>query len=154
MKLIAARNIINVRPGERCFLVGTNLVDYFEIGQPNSTAYWLVGARVGPDLEFVFNGRLFVETGDEPSIVIDNFPKNPPLSGWRKIHKPNIEGFDLARDSDDRVIFGYEVIDNVCHVTTNIYNNEGVLVAETTPDNFLLHRGPALLGRGGIRVAG
>jgi hypothetical protein len=169
MPAIIGHNRINIRSGEPCFIIGHNLVDMFEIGRPPRpgqpplparTAYWLVAERVGEEAEFSFNGCLFTGEGDIRGTIIDNFPKGPVPEGWVRRQKVDVEGYELIRESDGKVLFGYEVIPpdpatdrgRTCLVTANIYDEFGDLVAETTQHNFRVHRGPASLGRGGIYI--
>ncbi len=169
MPAIIGHNRINIQSGEPCFIIGDNQVDMFVLGnppwpdrppQPDQTAYWLVAERAGEDMEFIFNGCLFTGEGGDHGTIIDNFPKGPEPQGWIRRQNVDIEGFDLIRESDGTVLFGYEVIPpdpatnrgRTCHVTANIYNEIGVLVAETTQHDFRVHSGPASLGRGGIYI--
>lgn len=107
---------------------------------------------VGPDKEFLFNGRLFLPGHRQPGTVIDNFPKGPAPHGWEKRQLVHTPGYELLDPSTNVVLFGFEEIERVCHVTTNIYDGAGTLIAETLSDNFLVHRGPAMVGRGGIFI--
>jgi hypothetical protein len=107
---------------------------------------------VGPDKEFLFNGRLFLPGYGQAGTVIDNFPKGPTPHGWKKLQRVDRSGYQLLDQVSNTVLFGFEEIDNVCHVTTNIYDDFGALIAETLSDNFLVHRGPAMVGTRGIYI--
>lgn len=140
-------------------MIGSNIVDMFIIGEPDVTPYWLVAERVGPQHDFIFNGCLFTQAGTGPGTIFDNFPKAAP-AGWTRRQKV-IGGYDLVRKSDELVLFGFEertepgalgIMTRVCHVTTNVIDPQGDLVAQTTPSDFVVFKGPALLGRGGIRI--
>ena len=64
---------------------------------------------------------------------------------------PGRVGYELVRK--DVTLFAYEVLlDQICRVTVNLYARDGTLVAESRPDEFLVHRGPAKIGRGGILI--
>lgn len=151
MALAMAHNRINVRAGDRAFIVASNLCDLLQIGAQD-TAYLLVAEMVGPDKEFLFNGRLFVPGHDRPGTIIDNFPKGPTPKGWAKYPLVDGNGFTLIEPASNITLFGFEEIDNICHIITNLYDETGAIVAETLPDNFLVHRGPAMIGRGGIVI--
>lgn len=153
MPSMMSMNRINVRPGDSAFVIGTNLCEWFELGNKTSTDYWLEGNIVGPPPEFIFNGRIYVPGISAAGTVIDNFPKGPDPTGWTKRPRLAGNGYELV-DEKGKVLFGYEVLaGNICHVTVNIYAADGAMVAETLPDQFLLHRHPAKIGRGGIYFA-
>jgi hypothetical protein len=80
-------NLFNVRPGEPAFNVHTNLCDYFQIGQRIGDDLWLEGQIIGPENEFVFNGRLFSKNG-HVGTILDNFPKASAPEGWTRWMSP------------------------------------------------------------------
>ena len=146
-------NMMNVRPGDPAFLVSTNLCDWFEIGIKLGDQHWLEAEIVGggPDVEFLFNGRLFLPGSAGAGTIIDNFPKGPSPDGWTKRPLAGADGYELV--SDDITLFGYEVMPGcICKVTVNIYSPNGSLVAESNGDAFLVHQGPVKIGRGGIFI--
>lgn len=148
---------INVKPGDPAFSITTNVCDYFELGRREGSDYWLEGQIVGG--EFLFNGRIFIPGISQAGTVIDNFPKGPAPTGWTKRQRVDRQGYELV--SDKAVLFGYRVVSvpipgssvssPLCLVTVNIHTTNGELVAECLSDEFRLHRGPALIGRDGIR---
>ena len=142
----------NVRPGEPCFLVSSDQYDYFKLGRDGQTTYLLEGVIVGPPPEFIFNGRIFVPGSPDPVVIFDNFPKGATPSGWYKRQNVDAEGYDLVAKKTDVVVFGYVVEKNVCRVTTNLYDDQENLIAETSGSDFIIHRAPAELGRGGIVI--
>jgi hypothetical protein len=144
-------NLINVRQGDRCFIVATNLCDFFQIGDETS-AYLLRAEMVGPEKEFLFNGRLFLPGHGQSGTIIDNFPKGPTPHGWEKRQRIGRPGYELLDRTGNTILFGFEEIGNVCHVTTNVYDGSGALVAETLSEDFLVHRGPARLGTQAIFI--
>jgi len=148
MATILARNWINVRPGDPAFIVSTNVCDWFELGQRAGQDYWLEGVILRPT-EFVFNGRLFLPDASEHGTIIDNFPKGPTPTGWIKRQRADGAGYELVSIAG-KSIFGFLIEGPLCKVTANIYAANGALVAESLVDQFLLHRGPASIGRGGI----
>lgn len=150
MPSVLARNWINVRPGEPAFEVATNICDYFELGTREGQDYWLEGTIVGEG-EFLFNGRLFVPNAHIHGTIIDNFPKGPTPNGWTKKPLMDDDGYSLV-DQTGKTVFGYRVVDKICLVIVNIYSAASELVAESLPHQFLLHSGPARIGRGGIFI--
>lgn len=140
----------NVRPGDPAFVIATNACDYFELGAKEGKDYWLEGNIVG-DCEFLFNGRLYLPQSNIYGTVIDNFPKGPAPNGWtiRKCGDP--DGYELV-SQDGTVLFAHKIEENLCIVVVNIYAADGELVAESLPDQFRIHRGPATIGHGGMRI--
>ena len=138
----------------RWFRVASNRMQYFEIGVSAGSGHWLEAQQVGPaPEEFVFNGRLFMPLTGAMGTVIDNFPKSPAPRGWEQRRCPSFDGFELFDPDTGFVLFGYRVIDNICLVTTNLYDRLGGLIAETVGEDFLIHSGPARLGRHGIHIS-
>ena len=159
MSGILADNWINVKPGDPAFSIGRNICEWFGLGQRAGTDHWLEGNIVN-GAEFVFNGRIFLASGGPAGTLIDNFPKGPMPNGWTKRPRVDQTGWELV--CDGTVLFGFRVIDfsiagtstasSICLVTVNIYNSKGELVAESFPEEFRIHKGPAQIGRGGITV--
>jgi hypothetical protein len=108
----------------------------------------------GPDKEFIFNGLLFMKGVSAAGTVIDSFPKAPAPKGWLKRIRLDETGYELIEPESGTVLFGYTVLQDVCHVTTNIYDKQGRLVAESRRNEFFVHHGPALIGTHGILVSG
>lgn len=153
MPVLMSGNLINVGPGDPAFIIGSNFTDHFEIGNQKGDDYWLRADIVGPQSEFIFNGRLFLPDQPSGGTVIDNFPKGPEPKGWVRKQLADRPGYLLVDQQTGKTLFGFDILDNhICHVVTNLYSQKGELVAETSMDNFLVHKGPALIGTGGIRI--
>ena len=150
-------NRICVGDGDPCFVIATNLTNWFEIGTEHGDGHWLRAEIVGEDNDFIFNGRLFLPAGGGAGTIIDNFPKGPIPDGWIRVHNVRNEGYELVSKADDTVLFGYEIVDSrYCHVAANIYGVGGQLVARTTKDDLQVHIGPATIGRtpgGGVGLS-
>lgn len=151
MPSIMTSNWINVQPGDPAFVIATNVCDWFELGSKQGADYWLEGQIVGND-EFLFNGRLFLPEAAVGGTIIDSFPHGPAPRGWVKRPRADDLGYDLV-SQDGIVLFGYRVENHLCVVTVNLYAADGGLVAESLPNEFRLHRHPAMIGRGGIHFA-
>ena len=144
-------NRFNVMPGQPAFTVASNLCDYFELGAKAGTDHWLEAQIIAT--EFLFNGRLHLPQNGGSGTIIDNFPKGPAPAGWTKRQRAHGAGYELISTSGI-TLFGYEVLPgNVCKVTVNLYAEDGGLVAESTRNDFVIYRRPAMIGRGGIRIA-
>lgn len=150
MPIEMSGNII-ISGERRMFNIASNIVPYFEIGELPDTKYFLKGETVGPDEEFLFNGVLFLQDGDKSGKIIDNFPKGPIPKGWTKEPLVDAEGYKLTDNNTGAIIFGYRVIEQICYVITNVYNENGIVIAEANGNNLLIHKGPALIGRNGFR---
>lgn len=145
-------NSMNYRAGSRGFNLLTNFCDYFELGSESGSDVWLKGEMVGPEKEFVFNGRLF-HKGGQGGVVLDNFPKAVP-EGWTKRPSMDCEGYDLFDDKGE-LIFGYRVgSDGVCAVDVSLYKEDGVVAATSGQGGLVINEIPATIGRGGIRFEG
>jgi hypothetical protein len=143
-----SNNFFNVRRGQPAFEIATNLCDQFELGTQASEDYWLE-ATLADGREFIFNGRLFLpDHATEAGTIIDNFPKSPAPIGWTKRPRTDGDGYELV-SPDGTVIFGYRIVDNVCHVTVNIYAADGDIVAESTGNELRVYRPPMTIGRNG-----
>src|ERR1041385_6903734 len=152
MPSIMRANWINVVPGNPAFAIGTNVCDYFDLGNRQGSDYWLEGQIVGLG-EFLFNGRIFIPGVSEAGTLIDNFPKAPAPKGWTKRPRPDGTGYELV--SDGKTLFGYRVVTTQipgtaantprCFGAVSIYTAKGELVAESLPDEFRLHRHPATI---------
>jgi hypothetical protein len=154
--VITPSNWLNVRPGDAVFIIGTNACDWFDLGVRGGADYWLEGEIVN-GTEFLFNGRLFLPTPGQGVTIIDNFPKGPIPDGWTKQSRVDCTGYDLV-SQNGTILFGYraasylvagpQTVSLIGLVTVNIYAADGGLVAESLPDQFVLLRHPATIGRG------
>lgn len=147
--IMRGNRVTNLLGIDRGFKVASNTVDYFEIGALPHTKYFLKGEMVGPDEEFLFNGILFLPDVSKSGMIIDNFPKGPLPKGWTKEPLVDAEGYSLTDDKTGTIIFGYRTIENICYVITNIYDENGIIMAETAGDDFLVQSNVKylLLGR-------
>jgi len=81
-------NIVNVRPGDRCFSIDGNLCDMFRLGERGRTGYLLDAEMTDPEKEFIFNGLLFMNGVSEAGTVIDSFPKVSCTEGMGQADSP------------------------------------------------------------------
>jgi hypothetical protein len=152
MPSVNAGNWVNVAPGDPAFNIMSNMCDFFELGAKTGDDLWLVGEIIGPEREFIFNGRLFLSDG-RVGTVIDSFPRSVP-KGWTRRQALAAEGYDLVDDNGD-VLFGYRVDANhVCHVTVNLYRADGSLAAHGGQAGLVTHGLSVRIGRGGILIGG
>jgi hypothetical protein len=133
----------------RGFYVAGTLTPSFRI---QGAQAFLVGEMVGPEEEFLFQGKLFAATGMAPATVIDNFPKAPPPTGFRQERVPDVDGYHLVDEQTRQILFGFRVEDSICHVTTVLYDHNGAIVGQNRNDDFILFGGSVKFGQTG-RIA-
>lgn len=139
MSVVMKGNYIFVQPGQKCFRVASNLTNYLELGVKGVTAYYLEGRiEVG---EFLVNATLLDPTGRKACQIINNFPEGP---GCRKEMTKN--GYSILSHSGE-LLLGIEATGDVCSLKGRIYDSTGVVVARDEQDDFLIFRGPAVLGK-------
>jgi hypothetical protein len=134
-------NYIFVQPGQKMFEAAGNYTNYLELGSPGQTAYYLE-ARVEND-EFLINATLPDPRSNGVCKVINNFPQ---AGNCRKEMTPL--GYRIL-DDGGQLMLGMEVDRNVCQLRGNIYDANGSVVASGDERGFLVHRGPATLGKVG-----
>ena len=134
-------NYIFVRGGEKMFKVASNFTNYVELGVRGVTPYYLE-ARIEGD-EFLVNATLLDRNGKIACQVANSFPEGAEC---RKDMTP--QGY-LIRDRSGDVLLGMEVSGKVCLLRGTIYGADGDVVAQDRADDFLVFRGPAVLGKSG-----
>lgn len=139
MSVLMKGNYIFVQPGQKCFRVASNLTNYLELGVKGVTEYYLEG-RIETG-EFLVNAALLDATGRKACEVANNFPQGPDC---RKEMTRN--GYRVLSHSGE-LLLGIEANGDVCSVKGRIYDNTGVIVARDEGDDFLVFRGPAVLGK-------
>ena len=145
------RGLINVEPGEPCFLVGNALCDRFSIGLEGETEFFLRGEVVGG--AFAFAGLLFLPGAYASGVALVDFPKGAPPPGWLVTPLADGEGHALISRRSGETLFAYRVEAGVCRVVTSLYDETGACVAAASEDGFTVLRGPARLGSSGILIA-
>jgi hypothetical protein len=111
---------------------------------------WLEGQIIGPENEFVFNGRLFSQLG-HVGTIFDNFPRASMPGGWTRRVSPLHDGYDLV-GANGETIFAYRVDANrICHITVDLYTANGSLAAHGGQGALVTHV-PTMLGRNGKMI--
>lgn len=141
MTAVLKGNYIFVRPGEKMFEVASNFTNYVELGVRGVTTYYLE-ARVENN-EFLVNGTLLDRSGKIVCQVANNFPEG---AGCHK--EMTHQGYRIRSEAGD-LLLGIEAAGDVCRLKGTIYAETGDIVAQDSGDDFLIHRGPAVLGRSG-----
>lgn len=145
------RGLINVKPGDPCFLVGNALCNCFSIGLEGETEFFLRGEIV--DGAFTFSGLLFPAETYASGVPLVAFPRGAPPSGWLVQPLSEGRGHALVSRRTGETLFAYRVDEAICRITTDLYNEAGARVASVADGGFTVLRGPARLGTSGILIA-
>lgn len=142
MSVVMKDNYIFVRPGEKAFKVASNYTNYLEVGQLGVTNYY-IEARVEGE-EFLINASFPEPYSEQLVEVVDNVPQSSELT--RKILT---NGYRIE-DPNGRLVLGLEVLEkDVCVIRGAVYDSNGEIVAESRDDDFVIHHGPAVIGKSG-----
>jgi hypothetical protein len=128
-----------VQPGEPAYKVASNFTNYVELGARGRTDYYLE-ARID-DGRFVVDAVLQDPSTGRAVNVEDNVPTD---SGVTRRDRP--DGFDIVNGTG-HVLLGLDIDGPVAHLRGRITTAAGEVVAEDDADDFLVHRGPMVLGR-------
>lgn len=139
MSVVVTGNYIFVQPGQKCFRVASNFTNYLQLGVKRVTEYYLEG-RIDAG-EFLINATLLDATGRKACQVVNNFPSG---SGCRRQMTPN--GYRILTASGE-LLLGIELNGHICSLKGSIYDGSGGIVAKDQGDDFLMFRGPAVLGK-------
>jgi len=137
-------NYIFTSPGKKAFLASSNFVNYIELGKKGITAYYLE-AKIENN-EFIVNGKLF----DSKSNFLCTL-KNNHLEEMHKKCRMVInnkgQGYRIF-DEDNNVVIELFLKDlNTCILRGTFYDDKGNIIAEGNEEDFLLYKGPAVLGK-------
>ena len=139
MSVVMTGNYIFVQPGQRCFRVASNLTNYLELGVRGATEYYLE-CRIDAG-EFIINATLLDPTGRKVCEVVNNFPQGPDC---RK--EMTRDGYRILTCSDE-LLLGIEANGDICTLKGTVYGNGGAIIAKDKDEDFLIFRGPAVLGK-------
>ncbi len=139
MSVVMTGNYIFVQPGQRCFRVASNLTNYLELGVRGATEYYLE-CRIDAG-DFVINATLLDRAGRKVCDILNNFPQGPDC---RKEMTRN--GYRILGRSED-LLLGIEATGDICSLKGTVYGNGGAIIAEDRGEDFLIFRGPAVLGK-------
>ena len=142
MAFTMSGNYIFAGPNDRCYKVASNFTNYLELGLPDSGDYYLE-ARIDEG-DFKINARLWDTASGEQILVKDNFP-----TGMRGVTRDDLPNGYLIKDSGGVLILGIAVEGNLVRSGGAVRSKDGALIAEDKADDFLIHRGPAVLGKEG-----
>ncbi len=143
--VIMRGNRFFVRPGEKCYKVTSNLTNYLLVGSPGITEYYLE-ATIEAD-EYVLNAILLGPNGKRLCGIERNFPSEG--EGCTKEMTPR--GYRI-RDASGSSVLEIEAWEEYCIVRGRVYNAAGEIAAKDSGDDFLILKGPAVIGRSGNSI--
>jgi len=146
MPVFMKGNYIFVEPGHKCFEVSSNFTNYLELGIQGITKYYLE-AKIEND-EFKISGILLDKNGELLCRLKDNFVEAPEYCS--KEMTP--DGYRI-KDKDGNVVFEIHVEnDLICHLRGTIYGDSGEIVAQDKEGEFIILKGPAIIGKSGNAI--
>jgi hypothetical protein len=141
MPVVMKGNLIFVKSGDKAFKVASNFTNYLELGVRGITDYYLE-ARVESD-GFVVDATLRDSLGHDVCRVERNVPSDQGC-----IRELTPYGYRI-KTMNQQALLELIAPANVCSIKAKIYDGKGSLVAEDKGDDFLIYRGPAVLGKSG-----
>lgn len=140
MTVLMKDNWIFAQPGQKVLRVASNFTNYLQLGTLGVTAYYLEAEATSN--EFLLNGHLLRPDGTPLVHIANNLPEDDGVSREMTPH-----GYRFI-DRHGEFLFGMEVEgDNVCVLRGKIYDEKGDVVAEDSGSDFLVYRGPAVIGK-------
>ena len=142
MPVTMSNSYFFVQPGSKAFQVATNFTNYLELGTQSSEPDYYLEARINED-EFLIAAVLWEPNTGSLLRIVDNFPEGP---AWSRQMLPN--GWRIV-DQTGKLMLGLEVEGQICHIRGKLTAKDGSIVAEDSNNDFLIHHGPAVIGRSG-----
>ena len=135
-----------VGPNNRRFQVSSNFTNYLELGINGITKYYLEAKIVNE--EFLVVGTLLDKEGNTLCIMEDSFIK----SSEKFIKEMTAHGYRIL-DENHNVIFEIQAMaDLICHLKGTIYGDHGEIIAKDMGEDFIILKGPAILGKSGNSI--
>lgn len=144
MSAVLKGNYVYVQPGQKAFKVASNYTNYIELGVRGLTPYYFEG-RIEND-EFVINATLLDQHGRTVCEIVNNFPQG---EGCRKKMTPY--GYVIA-DGQGNHLIEIRVEENICFLKGTVYGAGGEVIARDHNHDFLVYRGPLVLGKSGTSL--
>ena len=146
MPVFMKGNYIFVERGRKCFEIASNFTNYLELGTQEITPYYLE-ARIEEE-EFKVSGTLLDKNGEILCRLKDNFieaskdcNKEMTQTGYRIRNKEGILIFEIHVEND-----------LICRLKGTIYGASGEIVAQDREGEFIILKGPAILGKSGSSI--
>jgi hypothetical protein len=146
MPVFMRGNYIFVERGRKCFEVSSNFTNYLELGIRGITKYYLE-AKIEND-EFKISGILLNKNGEVLCRLKDNF-----IEASKDCNKEMTPYGYRIKDRYGNPVFEIHVEnDLVCHLKGTIYGDSGGIVAQDKEGEFIILKGPAIIGRSGNAI--
>lgn len=146
MPVFMRGNYIFVEPGHKCFEVSSNFTNHLELGIQGITKYYLE-AKIEND-EFKISGTLLDKDGEILCRLKDNF-----IEASRGCNKEMTQYGYRIKDKDGKLVLEIQVEnDLICHLKGTIYGESGEIVAQDKKGEFIIFKGPAIIGKSGNAI--
>jgi len=146
MPVFMRGNYIFVEPGRKCFEVSSNFTNYLELGIQGITKYYLE-AKIVSD-EFKISGILLDKNGEVLCRLKDNF-----IEKSEDCNKEMTQYGYRIKDKDGNLVFEIQVEnDLVCYLKGTIYGDSGEIVTQDREGEFIILKGPAIIGKSGNAI--
>jgi hypothetical protein len=138
-------NYIFVEQDKKCFKVSSNFTNYLELGIKGITKHYLE-AKIEKD-EFLISGILLDKKGDILCRLKDNFieASNDYIKEMTRF------GYRIKNQAND-ILFEIQANENICSLKGKLYGESGELIAEDKDDDFIVWKGPAIIGKSGNAI--
>ena len=146
MPVFMRGNYIFVEPGRKCFEVSSNFTNYLELGIRGITKHYLE-AKIEND-EFKISGVLLDRNGEILCRLKNNF-----IETSRDCNKEMTPYGYRIKDKDGKLVLEIQVEnDLICHLKGTIYGESGEIVAQDRKGEFIILKGPAIVGKSGNAI--
>jgi hypothetical protein len=145
MSLTLRGNRFFVKQDEKAFVVARNFTNYVELGVRGVTPYYLEARVV--DNEFLIDAILLDQSGKFVCELVGN--KVKPGRRNKSVYKRVTHGFNILSQQDESEILGMRIRQNLCLLEGAIYGIKGEIIAKAQGADFLVFKGPAVIGKSG-----
>ena len=146
MPIFMKGNYIFVEPGRKSFKISSNFTNYLELGIQGITKYHLE-AKIESD-EFRISGVLLDKSSNVLCHLKDNFIKSS--EDCNKEMTPY--GYRI-KDKNGNLVFKIQAKkDLICHLEGTIYGESGEIIAQDKEGDFIILKGPAIIGKSGNAI--
>lgn len=144
MPIFMRGNYIFTGPGQKAFLASSNFVNYIELGKKGVTAYHLE-AKIRNE-EFLVSGKLFDSRGNFLCKLVDNQLEEVQRGCSIVFHEEG-RGYKVVTRTQEVVIELFLKDENTCILRGEFYDENGNIIAKGDTIDFLIFKGPAILGK-------
>lgn len=146
MPIFMKGNYIFAEPGHKLFKISSNFTNYLELGIQGVTKYYLE-AKIESD-EFRISGLLLDKSSNVLCHLKDNFIKSS--EGCNK--EMTQYGYRI-KDKNGNLVFEIQAKrDLICYLEGTIYGESGEIIAQAREGDFVILKGPAIIGKSGNAI--